>query len=90
MPIFTPIPQDDFVAAIHTLAAQLRADADWTPDFIIGIGRGGLVPAVFLSHAIGLPTLSVDYSSQVEDFAWGREHRRKLLDLMEQCGSGAG
>ncbi len=69
MPIFTPIPQDDFVAAIHVLAAQLRADADWTPDFIIGIGRGGLVPAVFLSHAIGLPTLSVDYSSQVEDFA---------------------
>ncbi|MEG8025800.1 phosphoribosyltransferase family protein [Sphingomonas aurantiaca] len=69
MPIFTPIPQDDFVAAIHVLAAKLAEDTAWTLDFIIGIGRGGLVPAVFLSHAIGLPTLSVDYSSQVKDFA---------------------
>ena len=69
MPIFTPIPQDEFVAAIHDIAAQLAADTAWKPDFIIGIGRGGLVPAVFLSHAVGLPTLSVDFSSQVKDFA---------------------
>ena len=69
MPIFTPIPQHEFVAAVHILAAKLVEDTDWKPDYIIGIGRGGLVPAVFLSHAIGLPTLSVDYSSQVKDFA---------------------
>ena len=69
MPIFTPIPQDEFVAAVHQLAAKLAADTDWKPDFIIGIGRGGLVPAVFLSHATGLSTLSVDFSSQVKDFA---------------------
>jgi hypoxanthine phosphoribosyltransferase len=66
--IFTHIPQDDFVTAIHALAAALAADG-WKPDFIIGVGRGGLVPAVFLSHATGLPMLSVDYSSQVKDFA---------------------
>lgn len=69
MPIFTPVTQDDFVAAIHLIAAQIVEDTAWKPDFIIGIGRGGLVPAVYLSHAIGLPTLSVDYSSQVKDFA---------------------
>ncbi|MFS0773144.1 phosphoribosyltransferase [Sphingomonas sp. 1P08PE] len=68
MPVFTGIAQDAFVAAILDLAAQLAAD-EWRPDFIIGIGRGGLVPAVYLSHAAGLPMLSVDYSSQVEDFA---------------------
>jgi len=68
MPVFTDIPQADFVAAIRALAAQLAAD-DWAPDFIIGVGRGGLVPAVFLSHASGLPMLSVDFSSQVEDFS---------------------
>lgn len=68
MTIFTPIEQAEFVAAIHTLAAAL-ADDEWKPDFIIGIGRGGLAPAVFLSHATGLPMLSVDYSSQVKDFA---------------------
>lgn len=69
MPIYTAVTQDAFVAAVHILAAKLVEDVDWKPDFIIGIGRGGLVPAVFLSHAIGLPTLSVDYSSQVKDFA---------------------
>jgi hypothetical protein len=68
MPVFTDIPQADFVTAIHALAAQLAAD-DWAPHFIIGVGRGGLVPAVFLSHAAGLPMLSVDYSSQVKDFS---------------------
>jgi hypoxanthine phosphoribosyltransferase len=68
MPVFTSITQDDFEAAIRALAAQLAAD-DWTPAFIIGVGRGGLVPAVFLSHASGLPMLSVDYSSQVKDFS---------------------
>ena len=68
MTVFTHIPQADFVAAIRTLAAALAAD-EWKPDFIIGVGRGGLAPAVFLSHATGLPMLSVDYSSQVKDFA---------------------
>ncbi|MDP1027968.1 phosphoribosyltransferase family protein [Sphingomonas sp. KR1UV-12] len=68
MPVFTDIPQEAFVAAVLDLAAQLAADA-WRPDFIIGVGRGGLVPAVFLSHATGLPMLSVDHSSQVKDFA---------------------
>ena len=68
MTIFTPIPQEAFVAAVLDLAAQLARDA-WKPAFIIGVGRGGLVPAVFLSHATGLPSLSVDYSSQTQDFA---------------------
>lgn len=68
MPTFTPISHNQFVADVRALAAQLAAD-DWTPDFLIGIGRGGLVPAVYLSHALGLPTLSVDHSAQVHDFA---------------------
>lgn len=68
MPTFTPISHEQFVADVRALAAQLSAD-HWTPDFLIGIGRGGLVPAVYLSHALGLPTLSVDHSAQVHDFA---------------------
>lgn len=67
MPVFTRIPHDDYVAMVLALAAQIRAD--WHPSFIIGIGRGGLAPAVYLSHATGLPMLSVDHSSEVADFA---------------------
>lgn len=68
MPELTPILHEDFVAAVKLLAAQI-ADSGWTPDFLIGIGRGGLTPAVFLSHAAGLQMLSVDYSSPVPDFS---------------------
>jgi hypoxanthine phosphoribosyltransferase len=69
MPTFTPIAHDAFVADVQALAAALADDAGWRADYIIGIGRGGLVPAVFLSHATGLPTLSCDLSSNVKDFA---------------------
>jgi hypoxanthine phosphoribosyltransferase len=68
MPIFTNITHSQFEAAVRALADQLAAD-EWAPHFIIGVGRGGLVPAVYLSHASGLPMLSVDFSSQVKDFA---------------------
>ncbi len=31
---------------------------------IIGLSRGGLVPAVYISHATGLPMIPVDYSAE--------------------------
>lgn len=68
-PVFAPISHDQFVADVAALAAALAADAGWRPDFLIGVGRGGLVPAVYLSHATGLPTLSCDLSAGVKDFA---------------------
>jgi hypoxanthine phosphoribosyltransferase len=67
-PVLTPIPHEQFVADVRALAAALRA-GDWTPDFLVGIGRGGLAPCTYLSHATHLPMLSVDYSSGVEDFS---------------------
>ena len=57
--------RDDILA----LAAQLAADEAWRPDFIIGIGRGGLVPGTYLSHATGVPMLSIDHSAQLPEFA---------------------
>lgn len=69
MPVFTPIPHELFVADVLALADAVRADAHWQPDYLIGIGRGGLIPAVYLSHAITGPMLSVDYSARNEDLA---------------------
>ena len=68
MPIYTAITHADLVAAVRALADSLAA-ADWAPAHLIGIGRGGLIPAVYLSHATGLPMLAVDYSSQSEALA---------------------
>ena len=59
---------DDFLSDARTVASKVSGD-DWTPDFVVGIGRGGLVPAVFISHQLDLPMLSVDHSSKVAGFA---------------------
>jgi hypoxanthine phosphoribosyltransferase len=61
------VDQARFVEDVRILARLLKDDS-WTPDFIVGIGRGGLVPAVYLSHATAVPLLSVDHSAQVPTF----------------------
>ncbi|HEX7782565.1 MAG TPA: phosphoribosyltransferase domain-containing protein [Sphingobium sp.] len=62
------ISNDSFIADVHAVARQVEKDA-WRPDFVIGIGRGGLVPAVYISHQIDLPMLSIDHSAKVAGFA---------------------
>ena len=62
------IPYPEFVADVQAVASALEADK-WKPDHIVGIGRGGLVPAAYLSHRTGISLLSVDYSSGVPSFA---------------------
>ncbi|MDB5690591.1 MAG: hypothetical protein JWL91_2467 [Sphingomonas bacterium] len=68
IPRLTHIAYEQFVADVLAIAAAIAAD-DWAPDFIVGIGRGGLVPGAYLSHRTGIPMLSVDYSSKVAGFA---------------------
>ena len=50
--------------AISSIAMQMYKD-EWRPDYIVGITRGGLVPAVLLSHATDIPmkTLCVQLES---------------------------
>jgi len=62
------ISHDQFVDDVGTVAGN-AALRDWKPDFVIGIGRGGLAPAVYMSHALALPMLSIDYSSEEPSFA---------------------
>lgn len=62
------IADPDFLAAVRSVADKV-ARADWTPDFVVGIGRGGLVPAVYISHQLDVPMLSVDHSSKQAEFA---------------------
>jgi xanthine phosphoribosyltransferase len=62
------ISHDHFLADVQAVSAQVAA-GDWTPDYLVGIGRGGLVPAVYVSHRLNLPMLSIDQSSKVPGFA---------------------
>jgi uncharacterized protein len=96
-PELSPVGYDQFVADVHAVAAALAGDG-WTPDHIVGIGRGGLVPGAYLSHRTGIPLLSVDHSSGVPDFAGAllvklahatRDGRRILLvdDINDSGGT---
>jgi len=62
------IPYETFLHHVETLAVELERDP-WRPAFLVGIGRGGLVPAAYLSHRIEIPMLSVDHSSGDASFA---------------------
>jgi uncharacterized protein len=81
-PTLTDIPHEDFVADVRMLAGLVAADG-WTPDYVVGVGRGGLVPGTFLSHALGRPMLSVDHSARQPDFADGL-----LVRLAERTRNG--
>lgn len=67
-PILTDIVMERYLAQIEALADAVVASR-WRPDWIVGVGRGGLAPATWLSHALGRPMLSVDLSAQLPAFA---------------------
>lgn len=62
---FTAFTHDDMVAGINAIA---DAAAAWSPDLLVGVGRGGLAPAVYLSHRMGIQLVSVDYSAKISQF----------------------
>jgi len=62
------VPYEAFLADLEAIPRKLEADA-WKPDFLVGVGRGGLVPAAYLSHRTGVTLLSVDHSSGDAAFA---------------------
>ena len=50
---------------IQHIAMQMY-ESEWRPDYIVGITRGGLVPAVMLSHMTNIPmhTLSIQLGAE--------------------------
>ena len=67
-PVLAYIPYRDFLADVDAVAEKVTADP-WRADFLVGIGRGGLVPAAYLSHRLDIAMLSVDVSSGEAGFA---------------------
>lgn len=53
--------QEDFDHDIRSIVSQLRGRQF---DIIVGINRGGCLPAVCLSHALKTPTTMIDYSTR--------------------------
>ncbi len=63
--VFTPFTHEEMVAGVHAIA---QAAETWKPTLLVGVGRGGLAPAVFLSHRMGLPLVSIDHSARIAQF----------------------
>jgi xanthine phosphoribosyltransferase len=62
------VPYEAFLADLEAIARQVE-EQGWQPDFLVGVGRGGLVPAAYLSHRTGITMLSVDHNSGDAAFA---------------------
>ena len=56
---------DNTHKGVNNIAMQMYKD-NWRPDYIVGITRGGLVPAVLLSHLTDIPmhTLCVQLGAE--------------------------
>ena len=52
---------------IGDITMQMNRD-NWKPDYIVGLTRGGLIPAVYLSHYLNIPmeTLKVSLRDNAE------------------------
>ena len=56
----------DFDESIEILTNYITMSG-WTPDYIVGVKRGGLVPAIKLSHVFDKPLIMM--SCQLRDIS---------------------
>ena len=49
----------DIEKGVHDIVNQMYND-EWRPDYIVGITRGGLIPAVMMSHLTGIKMHTLD------------------------------
>jgi hypoxanthine phosphoribosyltransferase len=55
------ITTKDFRNQVAKICRDISLDF-WTPEYVVGIGRGGLTPAVMISHYFNVPMQSLDIS----------------------------
>ena len=51
---------------IHKIVREMAQD-NWRPDYIVGITRGGLIPATMLSHYMNVPMQTLNASFRDND-----------------------
>jgi len=61
-------------------------------DYVVGIKRGGLIPAVCISHILGLPMYSLDWSNrdypEKNDYQKVLQSNSKILLIDDICDTG--
>ena len=52
---------DEFKGLVQEICRQIANDR-WRPDYIVGLTRGGLLPATMISHYLEIPMKSLQVS----------------------------
>ena len=86
--------------AIQHIAMQMY-ESEWRPDYIVGITRGGLIPAVMLSHMTNIPmhTLSIQLGAEgleentesncwMAEDAFGYKNKQKHILVIDDINRG--
>jgi len=76
------ISEQEMKTGILDIVSQMYSD-DWRPDMIVGVTRGGLIPAVMMSHYTGIRMESIDV--RLRDTFNSPEH---ALWMAEEAGAG--
>jgi len=65
------ISEQEMKTGVLDIVSQMYSD-DWRPDYIVGVTRGGLIPAVMMSHYTGVKMHTLDV--RLRDADHGPEH----------------
>lgn len=80
---------DQLAEGAADIVRQMTVHGWSTPDYIVGLTRGGLVPAVSISHLMDIPMVAVNYSSTAGK-GDNRNHANALPAIGGPVTSGTG
>ena len=76
------ISEQEMKTGVLDIVSQMYSD-DWRPDIIVGVTRGGLIPAVMMSHYTGVKMHTLDV--RLRDADHSPEH---AVWMSEEAGAG--
>ena len=76
------ISEQEIKTGVLDIVSQMYSD-DWRPDIIVGVTRGGLIPAVMMSHYTGIRMETIDV--RLRDTFNSPEH---AVWMAEEAGAG--
>jgi len=74
---------DTVDAGVSIVLSQIKQERV-QPTVIVGLSRGGLIPAVILSHKLNIPMIPVSYSSK-RGAGDNRDHNNVLPHIEDEC-----
>ena len=78
---------EDFFEAIEDIIELMNMQG-WSPDLIVGLVRGGAIPAVYLSHRLKVPTAMLHITTRDEQTGFNVEFDQNISKIEEYIKTG--